>query len=774
MKTGIGRITGALSVFAMTCFGTGGLHSDQRATTGTSSPTTIGWATPDVCSTLFKIAPLVTLPNGQTVSCPLPVPQISIDPSTQLPPPCPVPAVNDWCPAWSSAPYDGAGHKIDQPGNALSRHITDTSPDGKFLFVAATSDQTANSSTTNYAAVTIAYDTQTGNTVWTTPFLPATGTQAFAQSIAAGGSRVFTLLTQAGPNQYSTLIMAYDSMTGQMLWPTPVNFGGGAGAAEMIATNADGSQIYATGEQVIVLGGGIYRIDAVTIAYDGATGNELWSASVQGPAGPLPLQGFASAFAVATAANKVFMASAQSNSQGYITQLDVTVVDTTTGQTLASGSRTGLHADDQSGLAVSPDGSRAFIEFQDLPTDADGNPHVVLGVAAFDGRTGQSLWLADYYGPNPDAVFASGSIPWMWQPIVVSPDGSRVFATSQTSDGDFGLAGTGFTTIAYDAATGAQLWASEFNTDTPVQYFFTGSMVSVDPGGKQVYVVGPAVQAETFAAFTYDTASGATLKSAIYTGGFGACNGLAVAPDGSRVFLGAQSASSVNTSTHSLNADVVALSYDTGVTNPSLTPTPTPTSTPTPTATATATATATPTATPSATTTATPTPQPSATPTPTVSATPTATATATVGPTATPTASPTITPTPTPSPTPTATPTATATASPTATPSPTPSPSGTPEVTPTPAPSVSTPVISPNGGTFKKKVTVKISDATAGATIYYTLDGSDPTTSSSIYPAGKKNKGIKLTGRGSHTVKAKATRNGFNDSDITTAVFQIN
>src|SRR5207237_425243 len=63
-------------------------------------------------------------------------------------------------------------------------------------------------------------------------------------------------------------------------------------------------------------------------------------------------------------------------------------------------------------------------------------------------------------------------------------------------------------------------------------------------------------------------------------------------------------------------------------------------------------------------------------------------------------------PSPTPTPTPTATPTATPTPTATATPSPTVTPTATPSptATPTPQPTVATPVISPNGGTFKKKV----------------------------------------------------------------------
>ncbi len=49
-------------------------------------------------------------------------------------------------------------------------------------------------------------------------------------------------------------------------------------------------------------------------------------------------------------------------------------------------------------------------------------------------------------------------------------------------------------------------------------------------------------------------------------------------------------------------------------------------------------------------------------------------------------------------------------------------------------PPTTVPVITPNGGTFSASTPVSITDATPNAVIYYTTNGTKPTTSSAVYP----------------------------------------
>lgn len=79
---------------------------------------------------------------------------------------------------------------------------------------------------------------------------------------------------------------------------------------------------------------------------------------------------------------------------------------------------------------------------------------------------------------------------------------------------------------------------------------------------------------------------------------------------------------------------------------------------------------------------------------------------------------------------------------------------------------VATPTIRPNGGVFPESVLVSLASATPGATLYYTLDGSLPTTASERYTNS-------FTLTSSATVQARAYKEGQEPSDVARAVFTI-
>ena len=85
------------------------------------------------------------------------------------------------------------------------------------------------------------------------------------------------------------------------------------------------------------------------------------------------------------------------------------------------------------GLAISACASAALV----APKSARGT----VTAPAANGSAGQQLWAARYTAGSANAV-------------AVSPTGDAVFIA--------GGANSAFVTIGYDAATGAQLWASKY------------------------------------------------------------------------------------------------------------------------------------------------------------------------------------------------------------------------------------------------------------------------------------------------------------------------
>jgi hypothetical protein len=77
------------------------------------------------------------------------------------------------------------------------------------------------------------------------------------------------------------------------------------------------------------------------------------------------------------------------------------------------------------------------------------------------------------------------------------------------------------------------------------------------------------------------------------------------------------------------------------------------------------------------------------------------------------------------------------------------------------------PTFSPTAGTYTVAQSVTIGDATAGTTIYYTTNGTAPTTSSSVYNGP-------ITVSATETLQAIAVETGYTNSPVASATYTIN
>src|SRR5436190_5121312 len=291
-------------------------------------------------------------------------------------------------------------------------------------------------------------------------------------------------------------------------------------AAHAIAVSPDGAAVYVTGYSVGKTGGANYA----PVAYSVAAGALRWSRRYDGSA---QTGDVSRAIAISPDGSRAFITG---RSHGALTGDDYATVayDAVTGAQLWASRYTGPRAgdDEATSLAVSPDGSTVYVTGHSHGTGTGAD----YATVAYDASTGTERWVTRYNAPagGDDAALAIG----------VSPEGSSVFVTGRTETAAAGIDGT---TVAYEAASGMQRWVRSYNGPGNGNDVLLALGVATD--GTRVFVGGPSVGAGSgtdFATIAYDAATGADGWTSRYDGSAGdsdTMTDLAVTPNGSSVVV---------------------------------------------------------------------------------------------------------------------------------------------------------------------------------------------------------------------------------------------
>jgi outer membrane protein assembly factor BamB len=392
---------------------------------------------------------------------------------------------------WASR-YNGPGNGVDQAYSVA------VSPGGGAVYVTGESA----GSGTGFDYATIGYDTATGAQLWASRYNgPASGSD-IARSVAVSpdGATVYVTGQSLGSTSgFDYATVAYNAATGAQLWASRYNGpGNGTDIAYSVAVSPDGRAVYVTGQSVGTKGSDDYA----TVAYDAATGKRLWASRYDGPGS------FNEAYSVAVSPDgaAVYVTGQSLGSAGF--DYATVAYDAATGKRLwvQRYNGPGNGEDIARSVAVSPTGGTVYVTGQSYGGKATAFDYATV---AYNAATGARQWVSRYNGPasGEDAAFK----------VAVSPNAATVYVTGESAGGT--ATGSDYATVAYNATTGKQRWASRYNG--PASSTDAAYSLAVRPDGTAVYVTGGSNGGSTrydYATVAYNATTGSQLWASRYNG----------------------------------------------------------------------------------------------------------------------------------------------------------------------------------------------------------------------------------------------------------------
>ncbi|HEV7732203.1 MAG TPA: beta-propeller fold lactonase family protein [Candidatus Binatia bacterium] len=349
-----------------------------------------------------------------------------------------------------------------------------------------------------------------------------TGEVAFASSIGSPTNFNSVTVSPDGANVYATTgagvrVYARNATTGSLTFVEAQTTGSTGGGEVVVSPN--GAQVYVAG----------YGEDAVAAWSRNPTTGALTLLEVErdGENGIESLAG-AISLAVTPDGGQLFV--------GAVFEDAMTAFDRAAGGTLSFSSvRCAIDAENEAGLAVSPDGSHLYVVGDSFSGEAQGGYVVVLQRDPADGSTTIVDWEMNHCGGVDLGIDGASGVG-------VSPDGRHVYVSASAE--------SAVAAFARDEATGSLAFVQALRDDEgPVQGIDGASGVAISSDGISVYVTGGTDSA--MGAFARNVTTGTLSFAQVVRNGVGGVAGLtsprsvAVSADGASVWAGGGSSLAV-------------------------------------------------------------------------------------------------------------------------------------------------------------------------------------------------------------------------------------